>query len=324
MIRQPGDLPERYDRPSSERGVLSIMTRKIIHSHSAAAALVMAFLVAISLASIGCNSEKTYVDGAGRTLTLKGVPERIVSVNPAHTETLFELGLGDKVVGVDSFSYRPPEAAEKEQVGDSYNLNLEKIAALKPDLVIIAGSKDSPPAQLADIDRLGIPSYVSAPGTVEEVLADIRSLATVVGANKEGEELVERLRADLDAVSAALPAAEERPAVFIAVDPDLWTVGPSSFVSDVIAAAGGVNVVDDEAQYLQISMEQLIVDDPDVILVAIPEDWATPLLTRPGWETLTAVKEGRVYFVDSDLVSRPGPAVIEGIKEVAGYLVPAK
>ena len=144
--------------------------------------------VAIMVTALtGCNPSRTFTDGTGRSVTLKGTPKRIVSVNPAHTETLFALGLGDRVVGVDSYSYRPAEAAKKEQVGDAFNLNLEKIVSLKPDLVILAGSKDMPPSQLADIERLGIPAYVSAPATVKEVLGDIEALASAIGAaNKKG------------------------------------------------------------------------------------------------------------------------------------------
>ncbi len=284
-------------------------------------ALVALLLVVVSLATSACRTEKTFTDGIGRAVKIKGTPQRIVSVNPAHTETLFSLGLGDKVVGVDEYSYRPAEAAKKEKVGDAFNLNLEKIVSLKPDLVIIAGSKDMPPAQLADMERLGIPTYVSGPSTVEEVLADIEALAKVVGAEKQGKELVEGLRKDLLAVTESLSEASSLPRVFIVVDPNLWTVGPTSFLSDVVETAGCVNVMErEELQYLQVSMEILITKDPDAIVVTIPEDQAPALTSMPGWDSLRAVKEGKVYFVDPDIVARPGPAVVQGIKDVAEAL----
>ncbi len=286
----------------------------------------MGLAVVLLLASLaGCKTQRTFTDGTGRTLTLKGVPKRIVSLNPAQTETLFALGVGDKVVGVDNYSYRPAEAAKKEKVGDAFNLNLEKLVSLKPDLVILAGSKDMPPSQLKEMDRLAIPTYVSGPSTVKEVLSDIESLSKVVGAEKQGKELVAKMQQSLDAVTQSLPKGAVRPKVFIAVDQDLWTVGPGSFLNDVISAAGGDNVMSDvKLQYLQVSMEGLIAKDPDVIVVAIPKDQAAPLTGRPGWSALRAVKTGKVYFVDPDLVSRPGPAVVDGIKEVASYLKAGK
>ncbi|MEX0975083.1 MAG: ABC transporter substrate-binding protein [Bacillota bacterium] len=279
-------------------------------------------LAVLVVALSGCGLKKTFTDGTGRTVSLKGAPKRIVSLNPAQTETLFALGLGDRVVGVDTYSYRPAEAAKKEKVGDAFNLNLEKLVSLKPDLVILAGSKDMPPSQLKDMDRLGIPAYVSGPSTVKEVLADIESLSKVLGAEKQGKELVAKMQKDLDAVTLTLPKdAGERPKVFIVVDQNLWTVGPGSFLNDVIAVAGGENVMHDaKQQYLQVSMEDLVAKDPDAIVVAIPEDQAEGLAARPAWADLRAVKAGKVYFVDPDLVSRPGPAVVDGIKEVAACL----
>lgn len=301
---------------------MTISTRR---SRSVGIITVVAILIIATLpvASLsGCRRQMTFTDGTGRTVTLKAVPKRIVSLNPAHTETLFELGLGDKVVGVDNYSYRPAEAQKKEKVGDAFNLNLEKLVSLTPDLVILAGSKDNPPSQLKEMDRLNIPAYVSGPSTVKEVLSDIESLAKAVGAEKQGRELVARMQKDLDAVAQAAPKdVSARPKVFFAIDQDLWTVGPASFVSDVISAAGGQNVVQDvKQQYLQISMEDLLVKDPDVILVAIPESEAAALSSRPGWGDLGAVRAGKVYFVNPDLTSRPGPAVADGVKEIASHL----
>lgn len=293
---------------------------KTVRIAKVAASLAVCVALALSLAA--CSRTQTFTDGAGRTVTVKGTPKRIVCIDPAHTETLFALGAGDKVVGVDDYSYRPPEAQNKEKVGDAFNLNLEKLVSLKPDLVVLAGSTDSPPSQLKEMDRLGIPAYVSAPGTIKEVLSDIGNLAKVVGAEKQGKDLVAKMQKDLDAVAQSAPkSASARPTVFIVVDASLWTVGPTSFLSDVVYAAGGQNVMSDvKEQYLQVSMEVLLQRDPDVILVAIPQDQAAQLTSSPGWADLRAVKDSRVYFVDPDLVSRPGPAVVDGIKEVAAAL----
>jgi iron complex transport system substrate-binding protein len=289
---------------------------------SAAVAVAAVLVLVLASALSGCGRKKTFTDGTGRAVTLKGTPKRIVSLNPAHTETLFALGLGDKVVGVDNYSYWPAEAQKKEKVGDALNLNLEKIVGLKPDLVVLAGSKDRPPSQLKDMERLGIPAYVSGPSSVKEVLSEIEALSRVVGAEKQGKDLVARMQKDLDAVAQAAPKdSGARPTVFYVVDADLWTVGPGSFVSDIISTAGGRNVIQDaKQQYLQVSMEEVLAKDPDVILVAIPLDQAAALTSRPGWSDLRAVKAGKVFFVNADLTSRPGPSVVDGVKEVARCL----
>lgn len=286
--------------------------------------VVVALLVPMVLS--GCRaSEQSHKDGLGNDFTVKGTPKRIASLSPALTETVFALGLGDKMVGVSTYCNRPAEALDVEKIGDAFSINFETLVAVKPDLVLIAGTKDFKTQAEQDMDRLGLPVYASGPQTVAEVLSDIENLAKVLGAPKAGKDLAEDLQAEMDVVTASYAAdSGSKPKVFVAVDPDLWTVGPTSFVSDVIEVAGGENVLQDVPdQYLQISMEDLLTRDPDVILVAIPEDQARPLFALPAWDSLRAVREGRVSFVDSDLISRPGPGVVEGIKEVAAAIRPS-
>lgn len=285
---------------------------------------VLSLLICAVLA--GCApSQRTYKDGLGNDFVLKGAPKRIASLSPALTETVFALGLGDRMVGVSNWCNRPEEALEVEKIGDAYSINFETLVALKPDLVLVAGTKDFESQAEKDMDRLGLPAYASGPATVAEVLEDIKNLSKVLGVSKAGEDLVAELQGEIDAIIASYQAESRPPLkVFVAVDPELWTVGPTSFVSDVIRVAGGENVLSGVPdQYLQISMEDLLTKDPDVILIAVPEDQAGALTTRPGWESLRAVKKGRVSFVNPDLISRPGPGVVEGIKEVAAALRPS-
>lgn len=290
---------------------------------SLALPLVFSLLLAISLAFIaGCaRRPKTYTDGLGRTVSLEETPKRIVSLSPALTEAVFSLGAGDRLVGVSTFCNRPEEALDIEKVGDAFTLNTEKLVSLKPDLVLVAGSRDYETQVEKDLARLGIPAWVSGPSTVAEVLEDIKALSEVLGVEKKGDELVAALSRELDAVRAAFPEGQEKPKVFITFDSELWTSGGGSFIDDVITAAGGINVAGEvKEQYLQLSMEDLLAKDPDIILVAIPEEMAEALAARPGWSSLRAVKEGKVFFPNPDLISRPGPAVIEGIKEIAAWL----
>ncbi|HOV65663.1 MAG TPA: cobalamin-binding protein [Bacillota bacterium] len=287
-------------------------------------ALALVLLIAsIGMLVAGCKSKPaTFTDGVGRTISLEKTPEKIVSLSPAHTEILFALGLGDKVIGVSNWCNKPEEALDKEKVGDAFSLDKEKLVSLQPDIVFIPGSKDSP--QVKEIEDLGIPVYVSNPASVSEVFDEIKRVAEVTGVKDKGQQLADELQNELDGVKQKLEAYEgNKVKVLVLVDPELWTVGPGSFIDEVVALAGGENAMADvDMQYLQVSMEEVLSRDPDVILVTVPEDQCAALAERPGWTDLRAVKEGRVYYVDGDLVSRPGPNIVEAIKEVAGYLYP--
>ena len=286
--------------------------------------LALVLLVAsIGMLVAGCKPKPaTFTDGVGRTISLEKTPEKIVSLSPAHTEILFALGLGDKVIGVSNWCNKPEEALDKEKVGDAFSLDKEKLVSLQPDIVFIPGSKDSP--QVKEIEDLGIPVYVSNPASVSEVFDEIKRVAEVTGVKDKGQQLADELQNELDGVKQKLEAYEgNKVKVLVLVDPELWTVGPGSFIDEVVALAGGENAMADvDMQYLQVSMEEVLSRDPDVILVTVPEDQCAALAERPGWTDLRAVKEGRVYYVDGDLVSRPGPNIVEAIKEVAGYLYP--
>jgi len=286
--------------------------------------LALVLLVAsIGMLVAGCKPKPaTFTDGVGRTISLEKTPEKIVSLSPAHTEILFALGLGDKVIGVSNWCNKPEEALDKEKVGDAFSLDKEKLVSLQPDIVFIPGSKDSP--QVKEIEDLGIPVYVSNPASVSEVFDEIKRVAEVTGVEDKGQQLADELQNELDGVKQKLEAYEgNKVKVLVLVDPELWTVGPGSFIDEVVALAGGENAMADvDMQYLQVSMEEVLSRDPDVILVTVPEDQCAALAERPGWTDLRAVKEGRVYYVDGDLVSRPGPNIVEAIKEVAGYLYP--
>jgi len=281
-------------------------------------------LILVAGVFAGCTlSKKTFKDGAGRTLTLKGTPKRIVSLAPAHTETVFALGIGDRLVGVTNFCNRPLQAQKIEKVGDAFNLNREKLLSLKPDIVLCAGTADS--QHVKTVEAMNIPAYVSSPSTVKEVFADIERIAKILGVEKQGKDLVTELQRELNSMSEKVEQVKKdfRPKVFICIDKDLWTVGPGSFMNDVLTVAGGDNIIKGVSQqYLQVSMEELLAKDPDVVLMTIPEEEYAPLKERPGWNSLRAVRERKVYFVNADLISRPGPGVVEGIKEVAAYIYP--
>lgn len=267
------------------------------------------------------------VDDAGRAVEVMGVPERIISLAPSNTEILFALGLGDKVVGVTDFCDYPEEAQEIEKVG-FVEINLEKIVDLEPDLVLYIGGA----AQLEKtqtMEDLGLTVLVLAPSDIEGIFADIELVGRATGTEDEAADLVRELRARMDEVLSRAAQAERQPLVFYeldATDPARpWTAGPGSFIDALITMAGGVNLgTSAEMEWVQFSTEEIIAQDPEIIILGDANYGTTmeSVKERPGWGVITAVKEGAINPIDDNLVSRPGPRIVDGLEELAGIIHP--
>lgn len=267
------------------------------------------------------------VDDAGRAVEVMGVPERIISLAPSNTEILFALGLGDKVVGVTDFCDYPEEAQEIEKVG-FVEINLEKIVDLEPDLVFYIGGT----AQLEKtqtMEDLGLTVLVLAPSDIEGIFADIELVGRATGTEDEAADLVRELRARMDEVLSRAAQAERQPLVFYeldATDPTRpWTAGPGSFIDALITMAGGVNLGGSaEMEWIQFSTEEIIAQDPEIIILGDANYGTTmeSVKERPGWGVITAVKEGAINPIDDNLVSRPGPRIVDGLEELAGIIHP--
>ena len=193
---------------------------------------------------------------------------------------------------------------------------------MEPDLVLADTiHKEVVP----ELERQGLTVAVLLPGSVEEVLRYIETLGEITGQTKEAEALVADMQERIDAVEQRVKAASEKPRVFYELDETLFTVGPGSFVDDVIARAGGANIAADAGTpWPQLTLEALVAKDPQVILLPDAAAGQTPevVKARPGWGNLTAVKEGRLIAVDADRCSRPGPRVVEGLEELARAIHP--
>jgi iron complex transport system substrate-binding protein len=265
----------------------------------------------------------TVEDGVGNVITFESAPQRIVSLAPNHTEVLYALGLGERVVGVTEYCNYPPEAAEKPKVGDFVNTDLELVVGLEPDLVL-ATTMHMAETVPALQDR-GLVVFVLDPQSVDSVLDEIRVLGEITGQEAEADALIADMQARIDAVQEKVAGAP-RPKVFWELGPELFTVGPGTFVDDLIDLAGGENVAADaDASWPQLSVEAIVLKDPDVIVLADHNYGQTVEMVkeRPGWEDIAAVREGRVIeIVDDDIVSRPGPRLVEGVEFLARALHP--
>ena len=278
----------------------------------------------------GCQPQfqaGTYTDDMGRAVAIDQVPERLVSFGPNITEILFALGLEEKVVGVSSYSDYPEAAESKPKIGDAFNPSLEKIVDLEPDLVLTVKQE-----QLnKELDDLGIKFMVLDPEDIDAILKDIELVGEITGTAKEAEELVEGMRESMSQVATLVEGAPEASVFFIVDATDLalpWTAGSGSFIDALIAMAGGENVAGETpGAWVQFSLEQIVSSDPEIIVIqtmtgGVPTVSKEELEEHPVWGKLTAVKQGRICFVDGDLVSRPGPRIIQGLEEVAKAIHP--
>jgi len=268
-------------------------------------------------------------DGLGREVTLAAPAARIVSLAPSNTEILFALNAGGLLIGRDDFSDYPPEAANVPSIGSLYpNVNAEAIVALQPDLVLAAGITN--PADVQKLADLGVTVYATSFATdLDDIFNDILAVGALIGKSGEADAMVAGLKARVDSVTAKVSAAAVKPVVFYEVDatePEKpWTAGTGTFIDTMIAIAGGVNAGAVAADYFQISFEQLVTQDPDVIVLgSFTYGGQTPELVaqRPGWDSLKAVKNNTVYTFDDNLVSRPGPRVVDGLETLAKLFHP--
>ena len=269
-------------------------------------------------------------DGLGRVVTLAAPASRIVSLAPSNTEALFTLGVGDRLIGRDEFSDYPPEALEVTSIGSLYpSVNTEAVVALEPDLVLAAGITN--PEDVERLAELGLTVYSTRiNSSLDDIYTDLLDIGALTGRAAEAEALVDSLKARVAAVTSATSAVAEKPVVFYEIDATEpskpWTSGPNSFIGQLIGMAGGVNAGDIASdQYAQLSLEQLVAQDPGVIILGSSTyGGQTPELVaaRTGWETISAVQNGAVYTFDDNLVSRPGPRVVDGLEQLARLIHP--
>ncbi len=252
-------------------------------------------------------------------------PQRMVSLTPAITETLFALGLGDRVVGVTRFCDYPPEAQTKPQVGGYADPDVEAVVALSPDLVLISPNVGNRDGALA-LRRAGIRVEVVAGERLEETYAALERIGTLCGVPERGRALAARVRGQVEAASAAVRGRTPTRALFCLQTDPVIAAGRDTLPSDLLEHAGGVNVVE-APRYPQLAMEAVIAAAPDVILqtrmdVRESDPSTGPTAFWSRWSGLPAVANGRVIVFDGTPALRPGPRVGDAVAQLAAYLHP--
>jgi len=268
-------------------------------------------------------------DGLGRTIELAAPAQRIVSIAPSNTEILFAVGAGKQVVGREELSDYPAEAKNVTSIGSVFQkINTEALVALKPDLVLAA--EINSPEQVKALEDLKLTVYyLPNPKTFDDLYANLETVGKLTGRSAEAARLNESLKARYDAVIQKLSQAKDAPTVFYeidATDPTKpFTSGPGTFIDLVITLAGGKNIgAELKDAFAQISSEELVKQNPNVIVLGDALYGVTPesVAQRPGWGTLNAVKGKQVFAFDDNLISRPGPRLIDGLEQMAQLVHP--
>lgn len=262
----------------------------------------------------------------GKELTIESPPQRMVVLSPGHVESLFAIGAGGQVVAVDQNSDFPPEAAAVENRLSGFEPSVEAIAGLEPDLVIVTFD---PNGFVAALDNLGIPVFyddmTSEITSIEGVLESIEELGRATGHLDQAQELVADLRERIDAVVEKVEEVEMGPRIYHELDETFFTESPDSFGGDLYKKLKAQNIIRaDEGPPFQLTQEAILQRNPQVIILADAEFGQTPevVAARPGWNVIDAVANNRVYAVDPDIVSRPGPRIVDALEALARLLYP--
>ncbi len=312
--------------------ILMVITLAVIASACGApvSPATQATAVVTQVPSSPTPEQQTFTDGLNRQVTLEKPAQKIVSLAPSNTEILYALGAGSQVIGRDAFSDYPEEAKALADVGGGWGeLNNELIVSLQPDLVLAAQINTA--EQVKTLEDLGLTVYYLAnPTDLDGLYTNLQTVAKLTGRQVEAEELVAGLKERVRAVEEKIAPLSYRPLVFYeldSTDPNApYTSGPGTFIDILIDAAGAQNLGHElSSEWVQVSVEELIKRDPEYILLGDyvwggvkPEDVAA----RPGWEAIRAVKEDKVLPFDDNLVSRPGPRLVDGLEELVRLLHP--
>ena len=254
-------------------------------------------------------------DDLKRTVVLAAEPRRIVALLPSHTETLFALGVGDRVVGVDDFSDYPEPVTHLPKLGGLYDARLESLLALEPDLVLISEASRS----IQPLERAGATVWAGSASTFDDVFRVIEAIGRLVGRAARARAMTAAIREQIDGVERAVQRGPA-PTVYFELDSTPYAAGPASAIGGLIARAGGINIVPSElGEFPKLSPEWVIARDPAVIVGVSREE----LLGRPGWAGLSAIRTHRVYSLSEDerrTIIRPGPRLGAGLRALAALL----
>lgn len=273
----------------------------------------------------GYGSPREVTDRLGRRILVPDNPVSVVSLAPSVTEVIFALGQDHRLKGVTQFSNYPSQALSLPRVGSYVHLDVERIVALKPDLCVAI--KDGNPIDaIRRLENLNIPVYAVDPRNLDKVMEMIEDIGQLLNAAQQAEMIVKNMKERVKKIKSKVSQVQERPKVFfqIGVAP-IVSVGTNTFIHELITLSGGYNLTQGSVTYPRMTLEQVLAMAPDVIVItsmtrghsfeAVKAQWKR-------WEGIPAVKNNRIYIVDSDIVDRPSPRLVDGLEMLADYINP--
>ena len=286
---------------------------------------VCAVLMTISLTALNVADAGIVIDSLGRTVHLPPDPQRIVAFAPSITEIIFALEQQQRLKGVTIYSDYPEAAKSLPRVGSYVRLDLERIVALRPDLCI-ATKDGNPKALIERLESMDIPVFVTDPRNLESVMQTICDLGTILHATDRANALVGNMQLRVQRIKSLIAESNDKPRVFfqIGITP-IVSVGTDTFIHELIVYAGGINLGEGKASYPRFSREQVLGLKPDVFIISsmargvafdkVRKEWYR-------WPHLPAVRNNRIFLVDSDLFNRPTPRLVDSLETLAKLIHP--
>lgn len=268
----------------------------------------------------------TVEDANGKEITIDEKPEQIVSLIPSITEIVYELDLGDSLVGVSDHDNYPEEVLDKEKIG-GLELNVEKILSLEPDLVLAHPTNDTD--GLEQLENSGMTVFVVNDATnFDEVYESIELISQVTGTEDTGKDLITTMENDLNEIAekAEEIGEDEKKKVYLEISPapEIFTPGKNTFENDILELINAENVAKDEDGWVEISEEAVVEMNPDVIALTYDyiDNPIEEVMERKAWQDIDAIMDEQVYLIDTDIVSRPGPRLVEGAEKLGEAIYP--
>ena len=287
--------------------------------------IILPVLIFFSFSAGAQSAVKKTTDQLGRSVTVPDNPQRIVSLAPSITEIIYELGQEQRLAGVTRFSDFPPEAAKLPKVGSFVHLDLERIVALKPDLCI-AAKDGNPRAVVERLESLQIPVYVVNPRDLDSVMETVVEIGALLNAGKKAKSLVQNMRFRIQQVKSLVAKASSRPRVFyqVGIFP-IVSAGSDTFIHELILFAGGKNLAQGSTSYPRFSREQVLALSPEVFIISsmargevferVKKEWSR-------WTDIPAVRNQRIFLVDSSLFDRPTSRLLDGLELLVRLIHP--
>ncbi len=266
----------------------------------------------------------TITDDIGRTVQIKGIPQRIISLSPSNTEIVYALGLEDRLVGVTTYDNYPEAVKNKPQVSQYSTVDVEKVVSYKPDLILASNIQKT--GAIPAFDKLGIAVITLEPETIEETLNDITLIGRISSNTKQAETLVADLQNRIKTVTDKLTTSEKPRTFFLTWHDPIWTAGSNTVIGELMTKAGGTNIAADLNGHSQIDLESVIQRNPQIIFVMSSmgdqDSSYSYVKNEPRFQATDAVKKNQVYKVDSDIFGRTTPRLVDGLETMAKLIQP--